>query len=64
MVSSEASLTESRCKVQVLTRQVKDVQQRVEASEDLERDIQRLQRDVQDMTEKAQRDIQEKEVIF
>ena len=63
MVSSEASLTESRCKVQVLMRQIKDMQQQLEAAEGLERHIQRLQRDAQDMTEKAQRDIQEKEVI-
>lgn len=61
-VSTEARLAEAKSKVDELTRQLKCVQQRIEASEGLERDLKRLGQDAEEMTQKSHRLLDEKQV--
>lgn len=61
-VSTEASLAEARSKVEVLSRQLKAVQQQVEASEGLERDLKRLGQEAVEMNQRADNKLEEKQV--
>lgn len=61
-VSTDTALTEARSKVDGLTRQLQCVQQRVEASEGLERDLKRLGQDAEEMNDKFNRLLEEKQV--
>lgn len=61
-VSTDTALTEARSKVNGLTRQLQCVQQRVEASEGLERDLKRLGQDAEEMSDKFNRLLEEKQV--
>eukprot|EP00903_Cladosiphon_okamuranus_P017656 g16259.t2 len=60
-VRTETALTEAKSKVAGLTRQLEGVQQRVEASEGLERDLKRLGQDAEEMHEKHCRLLAEKQ---
>ncbi|CBJ31988.1 conserved unknown protein [Ectocarpus siliculosus] len=59
-VSTETALTEAKSKVEGLARQLKNVQQRVEASEGLERDLKRLGQEAEEMHQKSHRVLDEK----
>lgn len=61
-VSTETRLVEAKSKVDGLTRQLKYVQQRLEVSEGLERDLKRLGQDAEEMTQKNDRILDEKQV--
>ncbi|CAM9298740.1 unnamed protein product [Ectocarpus sp. 12 AP-2014] len=60
-VSTETALTEANSKVEGLTRQLKSVQQRMEASEGLERDLERLGQEAEEMHQKSHRVLDEKQ---
>ncbi|CAM9220071.1 unnamed protein product [Ectocarpus sp. 6 AP-2014] len=60
-VSTETALTEAKSKVEGLARQLKNVQQRVEASEGLERDLKRLGQEAEEMHQKSHRVLDEKQ---
>ncbi|CAM9153518.1 unnamed protein product, partial [Sphacelaria rigidula] len=59
--STEALLTESRSKVEALSRQLKYAQQSLNASEGLEQDLKRLGREAAEMNEEADRKLAEKQ---
>lgn len=61
-VSAEAMLAEARSKIEVLTRQLQNVHQRVEASEGLERDLKRLGHEAAEMQEISDHKMREKQV--
>lgn len=61
-VSTKASLTEAQSKVEVLSRQLEGAQQQLDASEGLERDLQRLGREAEEMQRKADHSLEEKQV--
>lgn len=61
-VSTEASLTEAHAKVEYLSRQLEGAQQQLDASEGLERDLQRLGREAEEMHRKADQSLEEKQV--
>ncbi len=61
-VSTDTALTEARSKVDGLTRQLQCVQQRIEVSEGLERDLKRLGQDAEEMNDKFNRLLEEKQV--
>jgi len=61
-VSTDTALTEARSRVDGLTRQLQCVQQRIEASEGLERDLKRLGQDAEEMNDKFNRLLEEKQV--
>lgn len=61
-VSTETALTEAKSKVEGLARQLKNVQQRMEASEGLERDLRRLGQEAEEMHQKSHRVLDEKQV--
>lgn len=63
-VSAEACLAEARSKAEVLSRKVEGVQQRLDASEGLERDLKRLGRETEEMHQKAGHMLQEKQVQY
>eukprot|EP00904_Undaria_pinnatifida_P001842 jgi/Undpi1/11659/HiC_scaffold_36.g13954.m1 len=60
-VSTEASLTEAHAKVEYLSRQLEGAQQQLDASEGLERDLQRLGREAEEMHRKADQSLEEKQ---
>ncbi|CAM9112685.1 unnamed protein product [Laminaria digitata] len=60
-VSTEASLTEAHAKVEFLSRQLEGAQQQLDASEGLERDLQRLGREAEEMQRKADHSLEEKQ---
>ncbi|CAB1112145.1 unnamed protein product [Ectocarpus sp. CCAP 1310/34] len=60
-VSTETALTEANSKVEGLARQLKNVQQRMEASEGLERDLKRLGQEAEEMHQKSHRVLVEKQ---
>lgn len=61
-VSIEASLTEAHAKVELLSRQLEGAQQQLDASGGLERDLQRLGREAEEMQRKADHSLEEKQV--
>lgn len=61
-VSTESSLTEAQAKVELLSRQLDGAQQQLDASEGLERDLQRLGREAEEMQRKADHSLEEKQV--
>lgn len=61
-VSREAALTEANSKAEVFSRQLKGIQQRLDASDGLERDLQRLGQEAEQMKEKADQLLEEKQV--
>lgn len=61
-VRTETALTEAKSKVDGLTRQLQCVQQRIEASDGLERDLKRLGQDAEEMHEKHNRLLADKQV--
>lgn len=61
-VSTEASLIEAQAKVEFLSRQLEGAQQQLDASEGLERDLQRLGREAEEMQRKADHSLEEKQV--
>lgn len=63
-VSTETALTEAKSKVEGLARQLKNVQRRIEASEDLERDLKRLGQEAEEMHQKSHRVLEEKQVRY
>ena len=62
LVSAEASLTEARSKVELLSRQLKNIQQSVEASQGLEMDVERLKKDAEETARKVDQTTKEKDV--
>eukprot|EP00752_Nemacystus_decipiens_P003758 g3461.t2 len=60
-VRTETALTEAKSKVDGLTRQLQCAQQRIEASEGLERDLKRLGQDAEEMHEKHSRLLADKQ---
>ena len=63
-VRTETALTEAKSKVDGLTRQLQCVQQRIDASEGLERDLKRLGQDAEEMHEKHSRLLADKQVQY
>ncbi|CAM9779321.1 unnamed protein product [Ascophyllum nodosum] len=61
LVSAEASLTEARSKVELLSRQLKNIQQSVEASQGLEMDVERLKKDAEETARKVDQTTKEKD---
>lgn len=61
-VSAEASLTEARAKLELMSRRLEDAQRRLDASEGLEKDMKRLGQEAVDMHEKAEYKLKEKQV--
>lgn len=61
-VSTEASLIEAQAKVEFLSRQLEGAQQQLDASEGLERDLQRLGREAEEMQRKADHSLEDKQV--
>lgn len=61
-VRTETALTEAESKINGLTRQLQCVQQRIEASEGLERDLTRLGHEAEEMHEKHNRLLADKQV--
>ena len=61
-VSTGASLTEAQAKIEFLSRQLEGAQQQLDASEGLERDLQRLGREAEEMHRKADHSLEEKQV--
>lgn len=59
---TEASLAEANSKLEGLKRQLKGAQQRIEASEGLERDLRRLGLDAEELQQKSRRVAEEKQV--
>ncbi|CAM9143282.1 unnamed protein product, partial [Hapterophycus canaliculatus] len=61
VAGTEASLAEAKSKVEWLTKQLRGAQQRVEASEGLERDLRRLGLDAEELQHKSTRVAEEKQ---
>lgn len=61
-VSTETSLAETQAKLETLTRYLKGVQQKLDVTEGLERDLKRLGREAEEMNKNTSSEAEEKQV--